>query len=181
MLLGINWLDIVFFAILVGTIFKGAHSGIGSQIVSLVWVICLVFLSIGYYYFIARNVFGFIDPSWGRALSFFLIVIAIFAIIRLLENIFNIEQSEGISPFERLGGALISAIRSFLLFGLVSMQLLLLPVEDLYKAVDKGSKTSGYCVWLDAYIYSWITYHVDFLEDRKVESVIDGIKDSAGL
>lgn len=180
MISGINWLDILFLTILLGMIYKGSHTGVGSQLLSLGWWFVLIFFSIGYYSVLASRIFGFMVQNWARAICFFIIVAVMFLIIRFLESIFNIAVTENLAPIERMGGAFIAFLRAFLLFGMIGIQLLLLPFDFLRDSVVEGSETGMFFVEVDSGIYSWITDRLAFVEDKKNEEVVKEFLASAG-
>lgn len=171
---GINWLDIVFLTILLGMIYRGSHAGVGSQLLSLAWWFVLIFFSIGYYSLIASKLFGFMVQGWARAVSFFIIVAVLWAIIKFLQRVFNIERAENLSPVERIGGSVVSSLRAFLFFGMVGIQFLILPVNVLHNSVSEGSKTGMFFVDVNADIYSWMTSHLAFVEEKTREEVVEG-------
>ena len=176
----INWLDILFLSILLGMIYKGSHTGVGSQLLSLAWWFVLIFFSIGYYSVLSSRIFGFMVQNWARAICFFIIVAVMVLIIKFLESIFNIAVTENLAPIERVGGAFIAFLRAFLLFGLIGIQLLLLPFDFLRDPVVEGSATCMFFVRTDSGIYSWIAGHLAFVEDRKSEEVVKEFLASAG-
>lgn len=178
---GINWLDILYFTILLGMIYKGSHAGVGSQLLSLAWWFVLIFFALGYYSGLASAVFGFILQSWARPISFFLITIIVFALIKFMEMIFNISVTDALPPLERIGGALIAAVRTFLVFGIISVQLLLLPIPFLKKTVEKDSKTGPFFVDLDVKIFSFMTKNVQFIPNKDPEYILGEILDSSGV
>ncbi len=177
---GVNWLDVIFLTILLGMIYKGSRAGVGSQLLSLVWAFVLVFFSIGFYSGLASSMFGFILQSWARAISFFIIASILFVAIKFLEMIFGIEYVENISPLERIGGAVVAAMRTVLLFGLVCILFLLLPIPFLQNAVAKGSKTGMVFVRTNAHVYSRLSDHLKFVKQKDPDEVVNEIFKSSG-
>ena len=177
---GVNWLDVIFLTVLLGMIYKGSRAGVGNQLLSLAWVFVLVFFSIGYYSVLASSLFGFILQSWARPISFFIIASVMFVSIKFLEMMFSSEFVEHISPLERIGGALVAAVRTFLMFGLIGMLFLLLPISFLQNSVAKGSKTGMVFVRMDAHVYSWLSNYLKFVEQKDADKVVNGICKSSG-
>lgn len=172
---GVNWLDVLFLTILLGMIYKGSRTGVGSQFLSLVWWFILTYVSIGYYGALAAKVFGFMDQNWARPVAFFVIFFIFVLIIKFFEMIFNVGNVENLAPIERIGGAVVASLRTFLLLGLVSTQLLLLPADFLRDSVAEGSKTGMFFVNLDVGIYCWMTSHLKFVKVKKKKEIIEEI------
>ena len=167
-----NWLDILFLILLLGMIYKGSMTGVGGQVISLIGLFVLMFFSIGYYYFLSTAIFGFMLQTWARPASFFIISAVLFVIIKVLERVFNVISTEESSSIERIGGAIVASLRACLIFGLIGMQLLLVPVDYLRLAVMEGSKTCMFFVNLDAEIFSWMTGHFGIMEKRKKDDIV---------
>jgi len=180
MVSGINWLDVVYFTILLGMIYKGSHAGVGSQILSLLWVFVLIFFSLGYYSVLASSVFGFVVQNWARPTSFCIIAGISFISIKFLQMIFNVSCQEQLPPIERIGGAVIAVLRTFLLFGIIGIQFLLLPIPPLQNAVAKSSGTAMTFVRMDAAIYGWLSKHVQIVKKQDAEEVVKEILKSSG-
>ncbi len=174
MAFGINWLDILFVILLVGMIYKGSRTGVGGQLISLTGWLILVFLSITYYDIVSRAIFGFLLQKWSRPISFFGITAIGFTVIKTLERVFNvIGSSEELPPVERVGGALVACLRACLFFGLIGMQLLIVPLDYTRDSVLDGSRTGKFFVDIDAGIYSWISEHVAFVKKADKEEIIN--------
>lgn len=176
---GINWLDVLFLTILLGMIYKGSRVGVGSQFLSLAWLFILIYVSIGYHINLASKIFGFMDQNWARAIAFLVIFIAFVLIVKFFEMLFNVSNVENLAPIERIGGAFIASLRTFLLLGLVSIQLLLLPASFLRDSVAEGSKTGMFFVNLDVGIYCWMTSRLKFVEAKKKKEIIEELLSSS--
>ncbi len=172
---GVNWLDVLFLTILLGMIYKGSRTGVGSQFLSLAWLLILVYVSICYYDTLAAKIFGFMAQNWARPIAFFVIFFVFILVIKFFEMIFNVSNVENLAPIERIGGAVIASLRAFLLLGLVSTQLLLLPGSFLRDSVAKGSKTGMMLVNLDVGIYCWMSSHLKFVKVKKRTEIIEEI------
>ena len=153
---GINWIDIIFIILLLGMIYKGTRTGVGGQIVSLIGWFCLTFVSIGYYSFMSEALFGFLLQKWAKPLSFFVIAVLIFVVMKFIERIFNILHGEELAAIERVGGAIIAGLRACMLFGVLGILFLLIPVEYMNTAASEGSKTCMFFVRMDVRIYTLI-------------------------
>lgn len=172
---GINWIDIVFIILFIGMGYKGSRAGVGSQMLTLAGWVIIVFVSIAYYGDMSRMVFGFLSQQWARPVSFFIIVAVLFTAIKLIERLFSVPETEGIAPIERIGGVLTSALKAFLLFGLVGIMLLLLPASAIDKAVNAKSKTCMFFVGVDVKMYDWIAATVGMTGAKKHNEVMDDL------
>lgn len=153
----INWLDVLFVILLLGMVYKGSGVGVGGQILSLIGWFALIFVPIRYYSLLSEAIFGFLLQRWAKPLSFLLIVIVIFTIIKVLERISSIVSGEELALIERAGGVLVATLRAITLFGIIGMQLLLVPIDSVHLWVTQDSKTCMFFVNLDANVYSWMT------------------------
>ncbi|MEA3488963.1 MAG: CvpA family protein [Candidatus Omnitrophota bacterium] len=152
-----NWLDILFVILLLGMIYKGSRTGVGGQILSLVGWFVLLFISIGYYRLLSEAIFGFLLQKWAKPVSFFLISVIIFTVIKFLERVFNVISDGELAIIERIGGALVASLRACLLFGVIGILLLLIPIDYARITVTEKSRTGMFFVDIDAQIYSWIS------------------------
>ena len=153
----INWIDILFIILFVGIVYKGSRVGVGGQILPLVGWFVLVFAAIGYYQYVSEAVFGFSVQTWAKPISFLVISVLIFTIIKFLDRIFSVIHSEEVAVMEKIGGAIVAAIRAFIFFGLIGIFFLLTPIEYLHQAVLEDSRSCMYFVKADAQIYSWMS------------------------
>jgi len=163
----------IYLAIFCGMIYNGSHTGIGKQVISLIWWIVLIFISLHFYSTMASKVFAFMVQYWAKPLAFFILVCVLSFAIRLFNIIFNIGETVEMAPIERIGGAVVAALRSFLLFGVLSIMILLLPFRSYSDSVSKGSFSAMHFVNLDTAIYVWLTRTLDFVEDKEKESVVE--------
>jgi hypothetical protein len=169
---GINWLDIIFVLALIGMIYRGSHAGVGAQLLSLAWCFLLIFVSIGYFTHLSSKLSAILNIGWARAIAFLGIILFLFAFIRFMEKVFNIQRAEHLAPIERIGGSLVAAFRAFLIFGIIGIQLLLIPSSGLRENVLEKSKSGMFFVGLDAGIYSFMSKYIDFVEDVEKEDLI---------
>ena len=108
----INWLDILFVILLLGMVYKGLRTGVGSQLLSLAGWFVLLFVSIGYYKVLSEAIFGSVLQKWAKPVSFFVISAGIFTVVKILERAFNVITSEEHAAIERVGGALVEIGRA---------------------------------------------------------------------
>jgi uncharacterized membrane protein required for colicin V production len=169
----ISWLDILFAILLVGMVYKGARTGVGSQLLSFVGWVLLLFISITYYNVLSNAIFGFLLQKWAKPLSFFAIAAIVFVLIRVIERVFNIISGEEMASLEKIGGAIIASLRAILLFGLVSMLLLLVPIEFCRDAVIKKSKTGMFFFEVDAKVYSLMSGRFGLTKNRTKNDIMN--------
>lgn len=176
----INWLDIVFVILFLGMVYKGARTGVGSQILSLAGWFVLLFVSIGYYSFLSEAIFGFMLQAWAKPVSFFVISAAMFTVIKFLERVFNVISGEEIASIEKIGGVLVAALRASIFCGIIAILLLLVPLEYTRISVTEGSKTAMFFVDLDSRIYSWMTSVTGLPKKADKDDVINGFLTATG-
>jgi uncharacterized membrane protein required for colicin V production len=169
---GFNWVDVLFVILLLGTIYKGVRIGVGGQLLSLAGCFLILFAALNYYNFVSRIIFGFLLYKWARPVSFFSIVVLIFAAVTLWEKAFSVADREELAPIERIGGAVIAALRAFIIFGIVSMFFLLLPFSFTRVTIAHKSRLGMFFVELDAKIYSAMTGHLGLSKKRPKEEII---------
>jgi len=151
-----NWIDVLFIILLTGMVYKGAKTGVSGQLLSFFGWVLILFVSIEYYCFLSEAIFGFLLQRWSKPISFLLISVIIFVSVKVLERVLNIISGDEVASIERVGGVLLAFVRAFILFGLIGIQLLLIPVDKVRLSATEGSKTCMFFVHMDVQIYSWI-------------------------
>ncbi|MDP8258991.1 MAG: CvpA family protein [Candidatus Aadella gelida] len=175
----INWIDILFVILLMGISYKGSRIGVGGQLISLTCWLVLVFTSVGYYGALSEAIFGFLLQKWAKPISFFSITVVLYIFIKLLEKMFNIAGGEEISPFERICGAFVAALKGFMLLGVVSILIILSPLPGLREDVVLGSRTAIFFVEIDAEIYSRAAKLFGIAKEDRKDDVMSEILSSA--
>jgi len=170
----ISWLDVLFVLIFVGMIYRGLRSGIGSQILSLIGWFIVIFFSVGYYSVLSTSIFGFMQRTWSRSSSYTMIIGVGFIVIKLLEMVFRDPASD--KAFARVACTILASLRAAIVAGLISIQLLLMPVPDMNKMATKGSKLAMYFVNLDVSVYSGITKVLSSVKRRDRIDIIDELR-----
>lgn len=168
----INWLDILFVILLAGMLYEGLRRGISGQVLSLVGWVAMLFAAVTYYGTFSESIFGSKLQKWSLTVSFFLIAAGIFFAVTVLERSLKIKKEGEISFTERIGGAGLAALRAILLFGVISMQLLLVPVDPVRAAVKEDSRSALFFVDADAQIYSWMTGRFNITRKREKEDIV---------
>ncbi|MDD4957178.1 MAG: CvpA family protein [Candidatus Omnitrophica bacterium] len=149
--------EIFYIILLSGMVYKGTRSGISAQIISLIGWVVLVFCSLGYYEYLSKAIFGFMLQDWAKPLSFFALAMVPFIIIKIIEKMIIAAAGEELSLLERIGGAFVSAIRALVIFGMIGIQILLMPMEQAKTFLLEKTPTALFFVNIDVDIYSWLT------------------------
>jgi hypothetical protein len=173
----LNWLDIIFVILFLGMVYKGTRTGVGGQILSLIGWVVLIFISLKYYVFVSEAFFGFLLQRWAKPISFLVIGLLVFVIVKFVERIFSVVSGSDLSALEKLGGAIVAAIKAFVFFGAIGILILLIPLDYArYSAMD-ASRSCMFFVGFDAGIYSMITEmigidHQKQSKDQVVENIL---------
>lgn len=149
----INWVDAVYILLLVAMVFRGTKTGVGAQILSLVGWVAILYLSVRYFLLVSEAIFGFMLQGWAKPLSFFAIAAAGFVLLKFVERIFSVVMGAELSIIEKAGGALVAALRSFILFGMIGFLLLLTPIDYLWFSAAKASRSCASFVEFDAVLF----------------------------
>ncbi|MGB2661484.1 MAG: CvpA family protein [Candidatus Omnitrophota bacterium] len=171
----LNWLDIVFVILLLGMIYKGVHTGVGGQILSLAGWFLILFTTLAYYNIISKAVFGFLLQTWSRPVSFLSIAVFVFICMKVVERVANVKPGEESASIEKIAGILVASLRAILLFGLIGMLLLLTPIKYTRNTVLTKSKTAMFFINTDAKIYSLITGYFGLSKKRTKNEVMEDL------
>jgi len=133
----------------------------------------LIFAVITYYSILSEAIFGFLLQKWAKPVSFFGIAAVILVVVKVIERVFSMVGDGEIASIEKIGGALIAALRASMLFGIIGMMLLLVPLGYVRDAATEGSKSCMYFVEMDAGIYSWMTGFATFAGKREKDEIIN--------
>lgn len=166
-----NWLDFLFVILLLGILYEGLRWGISGQVLSLAGWIGMLFASVTYYGPLSESIFGDKLQKWSLPVSFFIIAGGIFLIVLFLERSLKVKKEGEISFTDRLTGAGIAVLRALLLFGVISMFLLLVPVDSSPMSVKKA-KSGMFFVEANSEIYSWMTGHFNITKKREKEDIV---------
>ncbi len=137
-------------------IYRGLIAGVGSQMIAFMGWFLLVFASIEWYDKISNVVFSFLLQSWSKPAGFVGLIVLVVGLIKFLEKMFNITVEDDIAALERFFGAAISAGRAGMLYGSISLLILLFPINGTYPMIVEKSKTAMFFVKMDVSIYCWI-------------------------
>jgi len=149
----INWVDALFIVIFLGTVLRGAKTGVGSQLLALAGWVAIMYVSVRYHPLVSEAIFGFMLQGWAKPLSFFAVAAAGFVVQKLVERIFSAVLASELSIFEKLGGAVVAGVKAVVLCGMIVFFLLLVPVDYMVESVMEGSKSSLRLLEVDAVLY----------------------------
>jgi uncharacterized membrane protein required for colicin V production len=167
-----NWLDILFIILFLIIIYDGIRKGMSGQVLPLIGWIAMLFVGVTFYVPLSKAIFGEKLQKWSLPVSFLIATGGVFIVTRFLSRAMNFKKEGEVSPVERISGAGISMLRAALLFGVISMFLLLVPIEEVRSSVTEFSKTAMFFVDTDAEIYSWMTGYLEAAPKRNKESVV---------
>jgi uncharacterized membrane protein required for colicin V production len=168
----LNWVDYLFVILLLGILYGGLRWGISGQILSLIGWVGMLFVSVTYYSPFSEAIFGSRLQKWSLPVSFFIIAGGFFVLVILLERSFKVKKEGEISFTDRITGAGVAVMKALILFGVIGMQLLLLPVDPVRNSVKDSSKTAMYFVEADAEIYCWMTGHFNLTKKRHKDDIV---------
>ncbi|MBF0494620.1 MAG: CvpA family protein [Candidatus Omnitrophica bacterium] len=175
MIFGIYWLDIVYIVTACWMLYRGSKKGLGSQLVFFIWWFVLLFFAIGYYDTIASKYLTFISNKWAEPVAFAVIVAAFSGLIKGMEILANISLKDTLTPIETMGGVIMAALRTIILFGIIGFQLMLVPVDGVNDIIAKHSRSAMFFVKIDVTVYSWLTRNLIFLKRDKDDFLVKKI------
>lgn len=133
----------------------------------------MLFVSVTYYSRVSQSIFGSNLQKWSLPVSFFLIAGGIFIVVLLIDRAIKAKKEGAISFTDRIAGVGVGALKAIILFGVISMQILLLPVDSARSAVKEGSKSGMFFLEADAEIYSWMTGRFDITHKRDRSDIVN--------
>jgi uncharacterized membrane protein required for colicin V production len=154
-------------------LYEGLRWGVSGQLLSLVGWIGMLFVSVTYYSRVSQSIFGSNLQKWSLPVSFFLIAGGIFIVVLLIDRAIKAKKEGAISFTDRIAGVGVGALKAIILFGVISMQILLLPVDSARSAVKEGSKSGMFFLEADAEIYSWMTGRFDITHKRDRSDIVN--------
>jgi uncharacterized membrane protein required for colicin V production len=169
----LNWVDFLFIILLLGILYEGLRWGASGQLLSLIGWVCMLFASVTYYSPFSEAILGDKLQKWSLPFAFFLLAGGVFGLVMVLESSLKIKKDGELSFTQRIGGAIVAAVKSVLILGIVAMLLLLTPVDSIRKAVREQSKTAMFFVETDAEVYSWMTGQFNLTRKKAKDEVIN--------
>ena len=166
-----NWVDILLILLLLKTVYVGARRGLTAEFFKLIGTVLSLVLGLHNYNRIATALVEYINiPIW---LSQFVILVIIVLLIRVIFKyivllLLKFLKIQFVLQLERIGGALVGLVRSFLIGGLLLLILSFLPIGYLYRSICERSCLAPYFINLTEKTYSSIIGLVPFAEPKKI-------------
>ena len=152
----INWVDVVYALLFLGMVYRGTRTGVGAQLLSLAGWVAILYVSVRFYSLFSEAIFGSMLQGWAKPLSFFAIAALSFVVLKFIERILSVVLGSELSVLEKVGGAVVAALRASILFGMIGFLLLLVPVDYLWYSAAKASQTCMKFVNFDEVVYKAI-------------------------
>ena len=152
----INWVDVVYALLFLGMVYRGTRTGVGAQLLSLAGWVAILYVSVRFYSLVSEAIFGSMLQDWAKPLSFFAIAALSFVVLKFIERILSVVLGSELSVLEKVGGAVVAALRASILFGMIGFLLLLVPVDYLWYSAAKASQTCMKFVNFDEVAYKAI-------------------------
>ena len=152
----INWVDVVYALFFLGMVYRGTRTGVGAQLLSLAGWVAILYVSVRFYSLFSEAIFGSMLQDWAKPLSFFAIAALSYIVLKFIERILSVVLGSELSVLEKVGGAVVAALRASILFGMIGFLLLLVPVDYLWYSAAKASQTCMKFVNFDEVAYKAI-------------------------
>jgi membrane protein required for colicin V production len=143
-----NWIDVVLLVLLVAAIIIGSKKGLVRELVALVVLTAAVIVSINYIDFIATTIYEKIggSPLVTAIISFVVLLGIIYAIFKLLGLLFyKIANLQKLGKKDQLGGAIVGAIRGWIIISYLVFLVFLIPMPDKFYTEFDASFLGGVC------------------------------------
>jgi membrane protein required for colicin V production len=130
-----NWVDIVLLVLLVAAVIIGSRKGLIREIIALVILAATVIVSINYIDIIAEKIYAQIggSPLVTAIISFVVLLAFIYAIFKLLGMMFyRVANLQKLGKKDQLGGALIGAVRGWIIISFLIFLVFLAPMPDKF-------------------------------------------------
>jgi len=130
-----NWIDIVLLVLLVAAVIIGSRKGLIREIIALVILAATVIVSINYIDIIAEKVYAQIggSPLITAIISFIILLAFVYAVFKLLGMMFyRFANLQKLGKKDQLGGALVGAIRGWVIISFLIFLVFLAPMPDKF-------------------------------------------------
>ncbi len=137
-----NWIDIVLLILLVAMVIVGSKKGLIRELAALIVLGATVILSINYIDFIAVKIHELLggSPLVTAIISFVVLLAFIYAAFKLLAMMFyRIANLQKLGKKDQLGGALVGAVRGWIVIAFLVFLVFLIPMPDKFYADFNGS------------------------------------------
>lgn len=137
-----NWVDIVLLMLLVAAVIVGTKKGMIRELMALVVLVAALVLVFNYVDIIATKVYEQLggSPLVTAIISFIIFLGIIYAFFRLLSMLFyKFANLQKLGKRDQFGGALIGAIRGWLIISFLVFLVFLFPVPETFYADFEAS------------------------------------------
>ena len=153
----INWVDVLVAILMLRISYVAFRDGLSHEIFSFLGNVLVMVLSMHYYTalgsFISRNMMN-MSIELANFLSFFIIVIALGFLVRLLRvSADKIVKVQWHPIVERFGGLAVGIMKAYVVTGIVLMTLSLMPLSYLAWSIKDKSLTGKYILRAAPEIY----------------------------
>ncbi|HDL03379.1 MAG TPA: CvpA family protein, partial [candidate division Zixibacteria bacterium] len=130
-----NWVDIVLLVLLVAAVIIGSKKGLIRELMALAILAATVIVSINYIDIIATKIYEQLggSPLITAILSFIVLLAFIYAVFKIMGIIFfKIANLQSLGRKDQLGGALVGAVRGWLIISFIVFLVFLMPMPDKF-------------------------------------------------
>lgn len=134
-MIAMNWVDVGLLALLIAMIVVGSKKGLVRELMAFFTFVAALIFSIRYIDQIAIKVHEKLNGSTMASafISFILLMAVAYALFKLLGLVFyRIANLQGMGRRDRLGGALVGALRGWVALSLLVFLTFLIPMPDKY-------------------------------------------------
>jgi len=130
-----NWIDILLLILLVAAIIVGSKKGLIRELVALAVLTATVIITVNYIDVIAIKVYEAVggSPLVTAIISFIILLAIIYAVFKLLGMLFyKIANLQKLGKKDQLGGALVGALRGWVIISFVVFVVFLMPLPERF-------------------------------------------------
>jgi len=130
-----NWVDIVLLVLLVAAIIIGSKKGLIRELMALAVLAATVIVTINYIDIIAAKIYEQLggSPLITAILSFIILLAFIYAVFKILGILFyKFANLQSLGKKDQLGGALVGAVRGWLIISFLCFMVFLFPMPDKF-------------------------------------------------
>ena len=130
-----NWVDIVLLILLVAAVIIGSKKGLIRELMALAVLAATVIVTINYIDIIATKIYEQLggSPLITAILSFIILLAFIYAVFKILGILFfKVANLQSLGKKDQLGGALVGALRGWLIISFLCFMIFLLPMPDKF-------------------------------------------------
>jgi len=130
-----NWIDVLLLILLVAAIIVGSKKGLIRELVALAVLTATVIITVNYIDVIAIKVYEAVggSPLVTAIISFIILLAIIYAVFKLLGMLFyKIANLQKLGKKDQLGGALVGALRGWVIISFVVFVVFLMPLPERF-------------------------------------------------